>query len=291
MRVSIVFVAITLAVADARAQVSITEVLNNPDGADQGREWLELYNFGPNEVCLDGWTLEDEDSDLFTFGELSLDSGGYLILVSGGVPGLGGVDASTAKAIFQAEWLGGQESPLVIGMQAVVLGNEADEIVLRDQAGSVIWSMAWSDDETPPFATFLTETNRYVVRVFGSREEPGIVRDGDDNGLHGFPGYEQNNIAADSHAWESQIGELVTLFGENFDNVLKPSVGSPLAGGYRNMPTGDLDGNGSVDVEDLALLLDQWGPCPAPCAACPADLDTDGLVGITDFLMLLALWG
>ena len=290
MRVPIILVAITLAV-DARAQVAISEVLNNPDGADQGREWIELYNFGPTAICLDGWTLEDEDSDSFTFGELSLDSGGYLILVSGGVPGLGGVDAATAKAIFQTEWLDGRESPLVVGMQSEVLGNEADEIVLRDQAGSVIWSLAWSDDETPPFATFLTETNRYFVRNFGSHQEPGIVRDGDDNGLRGFLGYEQNNITVDPHAWESRIGELVTLFGENFDNVLVPSVGSPLAGAYRIMPTGDLDGNGIVDITDLAVLLDHWGPCPAPCAACPADLDTDGLVGITDFLMLLALWG
>ena len=291
MRVSIILVAITLTAANARAQVAISEFLNNPDGADQGREWLELYNFGPDDVCLDGWTLEDEDGDSFTLPELSIDSGGYLILVSGGVPGLGGVDASTAKAIFQTEWLDGRESPLVIGMQNEVLGNEADEIILRDQAGSVIWSVAWSDDETPPFATFLTETDLYLVRVFGNHAEPGIVRDGNDNGLLGFPGYEQNDITADSHARSSQIGELVTLFGENFDNVLKPSVGSPLAGGHRIMPTGDLDGNGSVDVNDLGVFLDHWGPCPAPCAACPADLDTDGLVGITDFLMLLALWG
>jgi len=291
MRVSIILVAIALAVADARAQVAISEFLNNPDGADQGRGWLELYNFGPNDLCLAGWTVEDQDTDSFALPEVSIESGGYLILVSSGVPGLGGVDAATAKMIFQAEWLGGWQSPLVIGMQAMVLGNEADEIVLRDSAESVIWSLAWSDDETPPFATFLTETNRYTVRVFGSHEQPGVVRDGDDNGLRGFLGYEQNNITADSHAWESEIGELVTLFGEDFDNVLVPSVGSPLAGGHRIMPTGDLDGNGVVDVNDLTLILDHWGPCPAPCAACPADLDADGLVGITDFLMLLALWG
>ena len=174
MRVSIILVAIALSVADARAQVAISEFLNNPDGADQGREWLELYNFGPNDLCLAGWTVEDEDTDSFTLPEVSIDSGGYLILVSGGVPGLGGVDAATAKAIFQTEWLGGRQSPLVIGMQDMALGNEGDEIVLRDPARSIIWSLAWSDDETPPFATFLTETNQYTVRVFGSHKQPGI---------------------------------------------------------------------------------------------------------------------
>jgi len=278
-------------VTSTRAQVAITEFLNNPDGADQGREWLELYNFGPVDLCLAGWTVADEGIDLFTLPEATIAAGGYVVLVSGGVPGLGGVDAATAKLIFQAEWLGGRESPAVIGMQALVLANAADEIVLRDSGGTVIWSLAWSDDETSPFATFLTETTLYAVRVFGSSKEPGVVRHGDDNGVPGFPGYEQNDVTTDPFARASSIELLVALFGEDFANVLVPSVASPLAGGHRPVPVGDLDGDTVVGIQDLLLLLAAWGMCAIPCEACPADLDGDDMVGRDDFLALLAGWG
>jgi hypothetical protein len=50
---------------------------------------------------------------------------------------------------------------------------------------------------------------------------------------------------------------------------------------------GDLDGSGSVDVQDLLILLGAWGPC----ADCPADLNGDGVVNIMDLLALLANWG
>ncbi|MHC4414016.1 MAG: S8 family serine peptidase [Planctomycetota bacterium] len=55
-------------------------------------------------------------------------------------------------------------------------------------------------------------------------------------------------------------------------------------------PPGDINGDGTVGVSDLLLLLAAWGPCPDPPAECPADLDGDGTVGITDLLILLANW-
>ncbi|MHC4079924.1 MAG: sulfatase-like hydrolase/transferase, partial [Planctomycetota bacterium] len=54
---------------------------------------------------------------------------------------------------------------------------------------------------------------------------------------------------------------------------------------------GDIDGDGSVNIDDFLAMLAAWGPCPAPPDPCPADLDGDGSVGITDFLILLANWG
>jgi hypothetical protein len=48
----------------------------------------------------------------------------------------------------------------------------------------------------------------------------------------------------------------------------------------------DLDGNGSVAINDLLLLLVAWGTEPGG----PPDFDGDG-VGMTDLLTLLGDWG
>ncbi|MCH7849987.1 MAG: hypothetical protein IIB53_16695, partial [Planctomycetes bacterium] len=42
-------------------------------------------------------------------------------------------------------------------------------------------------------------------------------------------------------------------------------------------PLGDLDGDGTVGVKDLLILLGNWGPC-ADCADCVADLDDNCVV-------------
>jgi subtilisin family serine protease len=55
-------------------------------------------------------------------------------------------------------------------------------------------------------------------------------------------------------------------------------------------PTGDLNGDGAVGINDLLVLLAAWGPC-ADCGACPADLNGDCTVGVADLLVLLASWG
>lgn len=55
-------------------------------------------------------------------------------------------------------------------------------------------------------------------------------------------------------------------------------------------PGADLTGDGVVSSEDLAVLLGQWGPCPAE-SACDGDIDGDGSVGSADLAILLGAWG
>ncbi len=69
--------------------------------------------------------------------------------------------------------------------------------------------------------------------------------------------------------------------------VVEAIVRVPLSAGT----AGDLDGDGTVGVRDLLILLSSWGPCPGPPADCAADLDGSGNVGIADLLLLLSAWG
>jgi agmatine deiminase len=57
-----------------------------------------------------------------------------------------------------------------------------------------------------------------------------------------------------------------------------------ILGGGAN---GDLNCDGSVNVFDLLMLLDAWGPC----VDCPEDLNGDGTVNVFDLLLLLDSWG
>lgn len=53
---------------------------------------------------------------------------------------------------------------------------------------------------------------------------------------------------------------------------------------------GDLDDDGEVDINDLFILLAEWGTCADP-NNCPADLDCDGEVDVDDLFILLGNWG
>jgi hypothetical protein len=50
---------------------------------------------------------------------------------------------------------------------------------------------------------------------------------------------------------------------------------------------GDVDGSGSVTIDDMLAMLGAWGPCEG----CPADANRDGVVDVNDVLLLLAAWG
>jgi hypothetical protein len=36
----------------------------------------------------------------------------------------------------------------------------------------------------------------------------------------------------------------------------------PLTGQSRKLDSGDIDGNGQVDVVDILVVIDRWGICP-----------------------------
>ena len=49
----------------------------------------------------------------------------------------------------------------------------------------------------------------------------------------------------------------------------------------------DVTGDGQVNVADLLMVVNQWGPC----VACAADVNDDGQVNVTDLLAVVNSWG
>jgi plastocyanin len=50
----------------------------------------------------------------------------------------------------------------------------------------------------------------------------------------------------------------------------------------------DINGDGQVGVNDLLIVIDQWGECDDDCSA---DLNGDEEVGVNDLLIVLDAWG
>ena len=61
-----------------------------------------------------------------------------------------------------------------------------------------------------------------------------------------------------------------------------------LEGDVTSTPNGDTNNDGSVNVQDLLELLNQWGQCSGSCSA---DFNGDQMVDVTDLLTMLANWG
>jgi hypothetical protein len=51
--------------------------------------------------------------------------------------------------------------------------------------------------------------------------------------------------------------------------------------------SGDVDGDGVVNVSDILAIIGEWGSCQG----CDSDLNDDGLVNVSDVLLVLDGWG
>ena len=101
--------------------------------------------------------------------------------------------------------------------------------------------------------------------------------------------------------WPAGDDELINLQDRTIGtlpdgdvSVLTTSPGGHAALGTQEglkllmkLSPGDVDGDGSVDVNDLLSLLEAWGPWDGPCGP---DLTFDGYVDVDDVLLLLAEW-
>ena len=233
-------------------KVAITEFLNDPLGADtdSGREYVELFNYGTEDVSIQNWSLKDEDHDILgccdwlviTTDAVTIPAGGYLLFAS-------------LKDTIEAEYFSGVADDRIIeyggpSSATMQISNSTDEFVLLDAAGDTVWNFTYINDDAydgstdDGFSTYLDyATDFSTVTTDWGHKNQGIVRNGPDTLVAGSPlGYEGGAFTVDTYLIQSTNGDM----------------GSPLAGGYVALA---LD----VDVEETLptkFALNQNYPNP-----------------------------
>jgi len=80
---------------------------------------------------------------------------------------------------------------------------------------------------------------------------------------------------------------LIIDYQDNLTDQDKTMLGDLVVTPQEETCTGDLSGDFNVNVDDLLVLLGDWGDCKT----CDADLDNNGEVNIDDLLQLIGAWG
>ncbi len=137
---SFIFILSCALPAAAHAAVSISEVMYNPAGTDAGREWVELYNSGSQDVTLVGgsgsgsWRIVDSSNHTIVDpaggvgrGSLTIPAHGYLILTSD-------------PAVYVGEYSGSYS----VAKASLSLNNTGTTVSLVDGTGSTVDSVTYA---------------------------------------------------------------------------------------------------------------------------------------------------
>lgn len=241
---------------------------------------------------------------------------------SGGGPALyaGGwfTSAAGSPANFVAKWDGVQWSPLGSGVNSAVSAMHSAGGALyvagsfTTAGGAPALRVArWEDGQWFPVGGGMPEGFQTVQALArfndGTGDGPALYAGGTFTMTGDGPA---SRIARwDGSTWSS-LGDGVdddvfalTVFDDGLEDAPSLFVGGAFTGEYAGdsflakwsgcaLPVieclADLDGSGTVDFNDLLVLLGAWGPCKAPC---PQDLDGSGVVDFNDLLELLGAWG
>jgi len=107
--------------------VKINEIMYNLPGLDRNREWIELFNGGPEDINITGWKFFEYSTDsshLFTLGQDSMviPTGEYAIVAADATTFLNEHPACNCTVIESGFWL----------------SNTGDTITLKDASSVII---------------------------------------------------------------------------------------------------------------------------------------------------------
>ena len=171
---TVIFYAPTCVDCPDVGSVIITEILNNADGNDDGKEWFEIYNTSDAAIDLQDWTVTDEGSNAITISEsLVIEAGGFLVLGEETDPALNsGAEVDYAWGTNTSFTLGNSEDEVILSCGGVVIDMVAyDDGVTFPDPNS--FSMALSPDAYNSVDNDLGENWGISLQPYGDGENSG----------------------------------------------------------------------------------------------------------------------
>ena len=163
----------------------VSEVFANPDGDDVGREWIELYNPGP-EADISGWTVGDAmNIGDYGDGRYAFPAGTRLLRGQAIAVAACATDFAAAYGRNPAyEWVDCDAAvPNLAPVGAwrgfgLALGNGSDEVVFLDASGASVDSVAWGGEPRAGVVPYpLAPSESLPSGTSLKRYPPGVDRD------------------------------------------------------------------------------------------------------------------
>ncbi len=114
----------------AFADVTISEIMYDPDGSDTNREWVEVYNDGASSVDMTSWKFVEADTNHGLTGY----SGGMTL--GAGEYGIIALDAAT----FAGEY---STSGPVFDASFSLINSGGETLSLKDSGGNIVFTVSY----------------------------------------------------------------------------------------------------------------------------------------------------
>jgi len=121
----------------ALAQIEITEIMADPEGADEGREWIKILNRSASAIDLTSWTFYENETNHRLSGDLILEAGETAIIAD---------NIENYKLDYP-----GYQGKLIDS--SFSLKNSGEYLALKDASGNIVYETNYSDSSVEPEPT------------------------------------------------------------------------------------------------------------------------------------------
>ncbi|MEK7673841.1 MAG: hypothetical protein AAB371_01420 [Patescibacteria group bacterium] len=128
------------------AQIQITEIMYNPDGNDDGREWVEAVNFGSPiniKTGKDGWKLNDGKNHYLQTEETAWNQNAAVVFVEDQAKFLKDYPLFSGKLIESSFYLKNSEGTLKFFDENKSLIVETNYTDIADSGYSIVFNNGW----------------------------------------------------------------------------------------------------------------------------------------------------
>ncbi|MDP4001295.1 MAG: lamin tail domain-containing protein [bacterium] len=217
------------------SSVIISEFMPNPDGIDNGEEWVEIFSSAEDSVDLDGWILDDDSetgeigSSAFTLENLSIQPQSYLAVdLPEGSFALNNSGGDTVR-LFRPDGK--------LADSVVYTGNaSSDETYARKDDGSYTWTSIVTKGSPNKFPVSVPESTEPTSKEKSETEQSRVTYkevefneifpnpSGQDSGSEWVEVINTGTETIDLHDWILDDGEVGDKIGSSAYQIQSPVI-------------------------------------------------------------------